>query len=77
MANQMFQTNTGTTENFTVVFTGSDSCTYFRYGRERLFESNWFSGIGIPSSQKRPVFTGIYYRFQYRYATLMALELKH
>ena len=59
MANQMFQTNTGTTENFTVVFTGSDSCAYFRYGRERLFGSTWFSGIGLPSSKKRPVFTGI------------------
>ena len=70
----MFHKNTGTTDNLITVFTGSYSCVNFRYGSVPVFQSTWFPGIGIPSSQKLPVFTGNQYRYQNRYATLVQME---
>ena len=48
----MVHKNTGTTDNFINVFPGSYSCVCFRYGSVPVFQSMWFPGIGITSSQK-------------------------
>ena len=70
IAKQVVHGNTGSTDTLIGVFTGSYSCAYFRYGSVPVFQSMWFPGIGIPSTQKLQVFTGYQYRYQYRYATL-------